>query len=240
MKIMIRSVSIVLLLILTSFSLMAQEKVKKIARPDIPGSFVLDFGLTRGSHIPANFSQGFWGSRTLNIYYLYPLRIAKSKFSLTPGIGLAFDRFKLVNKYTLSPQVNEDGTFSLVPVTDYYVDPKKSMIVTNYLEVPLGFRFDTNPDDLARSFSISIGARAGVLYDAFTKIKYRENGETKEIKDKQNHGLNTFRYGLYSRIGVGSFNWFFNYNLSPYFAKNTGPDQTNMTTLTIGISVNGF
>src|ERR1700712_1001187 len=74
-----RRFSVLLVLILASFSVFAQEKVKKIARPDIPGSFIVDLGLNRGSHTPANWRQGLWGSRTLNVYYQYPLRLLKSK-----------------------------------------------------------------------------------------------------------------------------------------------------------------
>jgi hypothetical protein len=238
--IMTRSVSVLLLLLFASISLIAQEKVKKVARPDIPGSFILDFGFNRGSHVPANFKQSFWGARTINLYYQYPIRILKSHFSVNPGIGSSFERFKLTNAYTLNPTHNDDGTYSLVSASDLHVGSYKSMIVTNYFEIPIDLRFDTNPEDRARSFSVAVGGRVGVLYDGFTKIKYKEEGIVKEIKDKQDHGLNKFRYGIYGRIGGGAFNFFTFYNLSPYFTNNKGPDRTTMNTLTIGISVNGF
>ncbi len=114
------------------------------------------------------------------------------------------------------------------------------MIVANYFDIPVEIRFDTRPDDIARSFNIAVGARAGVLLDAFTKIKYKQNGETKVIKDKQNHGLNDIRYGLYTRIGIGGFNWFFMYNSSSLFKTGEGPDMTTMNSFTAGISINGF
>jgi hypothetical protein len=243
---MIRSVSVLLLLTTLSFSVVGQEKTdktkpKKIARPDIPGSFVFDLGLNRGAHRPANFTQGFWGSRTINLYYQYPLRILKSHISFDPGIGFSFERYKLVNEFTLNPDANSDGSFSLVQANTLYNDPRKSMIVMNYLEVPLALRFDTNPEDRARSFSVSVGARGGILYDGFTKLKYKDtNNEVKEFKDKQNHGLNPYRYGIYGRIGGGAFNLFCYYTLSPLFASNKGPDLTKMNTVTIGISINGF
>ena len=114
------------------------------------------------------------------------------------------------------------------------------MIVTNYFELPVGFRFDSHPEDISRSFNITIGGRVGVLYDGFTKIKYREDGEKKTIKDKQFHGLNPYRLSLFSRIGVGGFHVFTYYNLLPLFEKNKGPQLTQMNTLTIGISIDGF
>ncbi len=238
-KIMIRRVFVLFWFVLVSISAWSQS-TKKVARPDIPGSFVVDFGFNRGRLTPPNFSQGFWGSRTVNFYYQYPLRIARSKFSFVPGIGLSLERFKLTNDYTLPRSKDPDGTYPLVPANTFYPGAYKSMIVANYFEMPVGFRFDTHPEDISRSLNISLGGRIGALYDGFTKIKYSEAGETKKVKDKQSHGLNTIRYGLYGRFGIGGFNIFTFYNLSPLFAPNKGPASTQMNTWTIGISVNGL
>ena len=237
--IMIRSVFVLLLSFLLSLPVLAQT-AKKVARPDIPGSFVFDFGFNRGRLAPLNFTQGFWGSRTVNLYYQYPLRIARTKFSFVPGIGLSMERFKLINNYTLNSFKDPEGTFSLALANIAYPGTYKSMIVTNYLELPVGFRFDSHPEDIARSVSIALGGRVGVLYDGFTKVKYSQDGETKTIKDKQNHGLNPFRYGVYGRLGIGGFNIFTFYNISPLFEKAKGPASTLMTTFTVGISINGF
>jgi hypothetical protein len=238
---MIRSV-FVLLLLLVSLLLTAQEKPKprKVARPDIPGSFVFELGINRSRKVPTNFVQGLWGSRTVNLYYQYPIQILKSKFSFVPGIGLSLERFKLVNDYTLNPNKEADGSFSLIQAGGLYPGAYKSMIVTNYFEVPLGIRFDTHPEDIARSFNVTLGARGGMLYDGFTKIKFKQDGETKEMKDKQFHGLNPYRFAVFMRIGGGGFNFFTYYNLSPLFEKNKGPLLTPMNTLTFGISINGF
>jgi hypothetical protein len=114
------------------------------------------------------------------------------------------------------------------------------MLVTNYFEIPIEFRYDTKPEDIARSFNVAIGGRIGILYDAFTKIKYNDLGETVKYKNKLNHGVNPIRYGVYSRIGIGSFSFFGFYNLSEMFEKDKGPEGTTMNTMTFGISLNGF
>ncbi len=114
------------------------------------------------------------------------------------------------------------------------------MLVTNYLELPVGFRYDTKPEDIASSISFEVGGRIGVLYQSFTKVKYTEGDETKKVFDEQNHGLNTLRYGIYGRFGIGGFNFFTFYNLSPMFYANKGPAKTDMNTYTFGISINGF
>lgn len=237
---MISKVLVVLLLVTTSHLALAQEKVQKVARPDIPGSFLVDIGVNRGVSSAEDFKQAFWGSRTLNLYYQYPLRFGRSKFSFNPGVGVSLERFKLKNNYSLNPVPDTEGTYALYNSDTVFSGVKKSMIVANYFEIPLEFRFDSKPEDVATSFNFAVGARAGILFDGLTKLKYKEDGETKILKNKQNHGLNPFRYGVYTRLGVGGFNLFFMYNLSPLFEKDKGPDKTTMSTFTTGISINGF
>lgn len=250
---MSRSLFALLTLFFVSFSLFAQEspvvqqkptvqaKPVKAARPNIPGSFMIDFGFNQGIKKPSNFSQGFWGSRTVNMYYQYPLRMGRSNFSFNPGIGGSFERWLFTNDYVLADTAtNSIGQFSLVPGKTFFEGIKKSMLVTNYVEVPLEFRFDTTPEDIARSFNVAFGGRVGYLFDSKMKVKYRDDSETKIMKDKQNLGLSQFRFAVYTRIGVGAFNIFGFYNLTPLFEAGKGPDQTTMNSYTVGISINGF
>jgi hypothetical protein len=236
-----RSLSVVFSLLLISFSLFAQEKPHKAARPNIPGSFMIDIGVNRALDKPENFKQGFWGSRTLNLYYQYPIRMGRSKFSFNPGIGAGMERWKFTNKYVLADTIkNSIDEYLLVQGSTFYSGIKKSMLIANYVEIPLEFRFDTTPEDIARSFNVAIGGRIGYLFDSKMKVKYKQDGETRIEKTKQNLGLTQFRYGVYTRIGVGGFNFFGFYNLSPLFEKDKGPDKTTMTSFTVGISINGF
>lgn len=219
------------------------ESKKRVYRPDIPGFFLVDFGFNSGLGKPANFVQGFWGSRTLNVYYHYPIRIPNSNFTFNPGAGFAFERFKFTNGYTLASQPGGDGTYALVQASNQLSGAAihRSMLVSNYFDImPLEIRFDTNKKDYSRGFNIAVGGRIGFLLESHTKIEYTLNGVSATQKDKQSHGLNSFRYGFYTRMGFGNFNWFWHYNLSPYFASAKGPDQTTMNTMTIGISINGL
>jgi hypothetical protein len=244
---MFRKISASFALLLIAFSLLAQEKKQRVKRPDLPGSFIIEFGFNRAQgSTPANFEQGFWGSRTLNLYYQYPIRLWSSKFSYRPSIGLSFERYKLTNNYTLTKRPIDNGTFALRKADDVangldMPNADKSMLIMNYLDfMPAELRFDTKPEDLARSIHVTAGVRLGWLFDTHTKVNYSINGEDITNKDSQQHGLNSLRYGFYGKVGIGSFGLFGYYNATPVFQENRGPDRTRMNTLTIGISLSGF
>lgn len=230
-----------LVIMLAGLAGYAQEK--KTFRPDIPGRISVEFGFNfKSGATPIDFDKSFWGSRTFNVYYQYSIRILKSKFSFVPGIGLSLERWKFSNNFTLPYKPDADGSYPLVDANVIFPGStiNRSFLVNNYLEAPIEFRFDTNPEDIARSFNVSFGARFGVLYDSFTKVDYTQNGEDKVNKDKQWHGMNKFRYGFYGRAGIGGFGVFAYVNSTPMFSTNKGPDYTTMNSVTIGIYVNGF
>ncbi len=243
-----------LLVVLCLISAAAFGQEKKVARPNIPGSFIVDLGVNRALNTDSTWKQGFWGSRTVNLYYQYPIRFGRSKFSFNPGIGLSLERWKYRNNAMLidtvelvsfpngapaDPQVEQFNLLS--PARVYGALANKSMLVTNYVEIPLEFRFDTRPEDIARSFNVALGGRVGYLFDAFTKVKYENaKGDNVKVKDKFPHGLNQIRYGVYARVGIGGFNWFAFYNLSEMFEEGKGPRGRAINTFTAGISINGF
>lgn len=240
----------------------SQKTEKTKGLPNMPGTIQLDYGFNRLTERPNNVRIGFWGSRTLNVYYLYDIRLGDSKFSVHPGIGFGFDRYKFIN-FRKSYRVNgrdttvarstptlvidnngnsrfEQAALSVYDAPDSLRAVRKSMLTTTYLDIPLEFRFSTNPYDPARSFKVAIGGRVGFLVNAHTKIKYADDGENKKIKDNQNFNLTPIRYSATLRMGVGNFSWFVHYNLNPLFEKDKGPARTEAGTYTIGISLAGF
>lgn len=245
--------SSIIFLLFVSFAYGQYDAVKKTARPNIPGTFLIDLGVNQAINPPKTWKQGWWGSRTVNFYYQYSIRFGRSKFSLNPGIGLSMERWKFTDGATLIDTVELDsypnGPASLQQVDQYnLLSPTrmypsladKSMLIANYIEMPIEIRFDTKPEDISRSFNVAIGGRIGYLYDSFTKVKYDYNGQTIKVKNKQNYGLNSLRYGIYTRIGIGSFTLFSFYNISDLFEKGKGPLGESFNTFTYGISINGF
>ncbi|HEY4653559.1 MAG TPA: outer membrane beta-barrel protein [Cyclobacteriaceae bacterium] len=205
--------------------------------PDIPGSIVLEFGFNQPLDAPDTFDIGFWGSRSVNVYYQLDKRIGSSKFSVHPGFGFSLERYKLKNNYTLAGTAESTA---LVPAADFYAGVKKSMLITNFVEIPVEIRFSTKPDDPGRSFKVSVGGRVGYLFDSFVKIKYSEDGETRKVKDKQNFNLSKLRYGAFFKLGAGNIGIVSYYNLSTLFDEGEGPEETEMSNFTIGISLSSF
>jgi hypothetical protein len=251
---------VLLTLVLIASSTFAQTTTKTTHRPNIPGSIILDFGFNAGINKPDLWKQGLLGSHSVNIYYQYPIRFGRSRFSFNPGAGFSFERFRWKNNiYLVNPVesgANQVEKYEFGAAKYQYPNPKKPILGTNYFEIPIEFRFDTKPEDISRSFNVAIGARGGWMFDSFMKIKYHDEGQNKKVKDDQNFGLTRLRYGVYTRVGIGALNFFVFYNMTPLFQKDKGPfDQgkiqepniiqggttgTTMNTITAGISLNAF
>lgn len=254
-----------LALLVTLCSGALAQTEKKTGRPDIPGTFVMDLGVNRLTEKPNDLKYGLWGSRTANVYYLYDIRIGKTKFTFHPGIGLGMERFKMQNFQQYLPSDTIDGVnptlmfdaqgnTTFVEAVRYIYDAdtlgqpnwsdsystKKTMLALNYLDIPMEVRFNTNPEDPARSFKVAIGGRVGYLINAHTKIKYKENGDLKKLKNHQDFNLSKFRYSVYMKLYMGNFNIFGYYNLNPLFEDKKGPSQTGASSYTIGISLASF
>jgi hypothetical protein len=265
---MSKKLAVLAFVITLSVPLMAQTTttpVKKAGRPDIPGTFTVELGVNRLTERPNNVKTGLWGSRTANLYYQYDMRIGKSKFSFHPGVGVGMERFKFLNylRYLpndtsklLSPTLIYDnvGNTKFVDAAHYMFDgdtlgqiswgssyrTKKSMLAATYIDVPVELRWNLKPEDPAHSFKIAVGGRVGYLLNAHTKIKYKEDGELKKLRNTQLYNLNRFRYSIFMKIYVGNFGLFGYYNLNTWFKDEKGPSKTQASVYTIGISLASF
>lgn len=214
---------------------------KRQARPDIPGIFLIEFGWSGLSSAPNEIDIANIGSRTVNFYYMYDFPIANSKFSFRPGIGLGLDRYKFEDDVTLANDIDVAGEDIIVvsPLTGF--DVSKTQLITNYIDIPLEFRFYTNPQDRKRSFRLGVGGKVGLRFSSLTKIKFEDDGENVKLKSKDSFGLNRFRYGVTGRVGFAGVNFFYYQSLSELFESGEGPAGTdNTTNFTVGISITGF
>lgn len=213
----------------------------KKGRPDIPGTFLIELGFNVLQDAPSLMDVSTIGSRTVNLLYFYDIQIGNSSFAVLPGFGVGLDRYKFDNDITLNADVDVDGNtvVSFSDISD--LNPDKSMLIANYFDIPLEFRFYANPGDKKRSFKVGLGAKGGVRFSSHTKLKYEENDETIKSKEKRDFELNRFRYGVTGRIGIGGFNVFYYQSLSQLFDDGKGPEGTvDTSNITIGLSFTGF
>lgn len=210
---------------------------KRAARPDVPGTFLIELGLNSLVDEPLLMENTVFGSRTINMYYFWDIEIGTTGLFFMPGVGLGLDRYKFDEDFTIVQDSDGEVSFSDISL----LEPDKSMFVTNYVDIPLELRYFFNRDDRKRSFNIGVGGKIGYLFASHTKVKYDEAGDKVKVKNKKEFGLNQFRYGITGRIGYGGFNIFTYYSLSNMFDKGEGPNTSDDTTnFTVGISLTAF
>jgi len=73
-------------------------------------------------------------------------------------------------------------------------------------------------------FRIGAGGYTAFRIASQTKFVYKENGDKQTDKDSSNIYLNNFRYGLRFQIGFRGVDLFANYDISPLFSKDRGPE----------------
>ena len=225
-------------LLLANFPVQAQ-------RPDLPGHLLLDVGLNVWNRSPVNLSLNTFESKTVNITYYYDLPLGNNGITFTPGIGVGLEKYSLKNNFTLTSFVDNSGVRSvqaepLADIVDDFIKFGKSKIGMNYLDIPLEIRYYASKTQYNKGFRMAIGAKIGVLYSSFVKYKFEDRGGSRRmVKDRQNLGLNRFRYGVQARIGFGGFGLFGFYELSNKW-QNAPQGGQNTKTLTIGISLTAF
>lgn len=220
------------------------QKTNSPARPDVPGTLLVDVGVNLlQNNAVGEMETGVWGSKTVNIYYLYDLRIGDSKFFILPGFGLGLDKYKFDENVTLEVPLDNPDTTVLTDLGTLFggnAGIKKSKLATNYFDIPLELRFYSDPDNISRSFKVGIGGKIGIMYSAHTKVNYELNDHENKLKHKQDLNLSRIRYGLNARLGFSSFNLYAYYGLNELFEDGKGPGATEASTLSVGLTINAF
>jgi hypothetical protein len=241
-------------LALTVFSLnqlLAQETETKPktpigGRPNIVSDLNIEFGFNLLNNRPADLETKFFGSRTINFSYQFPIQLGeKTGFTLNPGFGIGSDKleFSDAKNLFLNPTLGPESS-RLLPVKDIHgttIDLKKNNFTANYFEVPLDLRYHFNKNNYSKSFRVSVGAKVGMLYEAHSKIKYESStkGNVK-LKDTQNYGLEKFRYAISVKAGSPGFYVWSNFYLNDMWQAGRGPFSTEASQINFGLAVSVF
>ena len=178
-----------------------------------------------------------WYSRAINLYFTYDFALNEGKnFSFSPGIGIGTN----VVTHNSFFDVDDENVTVFTEAPDS-VDFNRNNLHTPYLDVPLEFRFRTNPDRFGRRWKAAVGLKGGYSFQAHTKYigQNPELASVNEIKFKEYRiqNLNNFWVGYTLRFGYGNFNIIGFVSQTTLFNKDRGP---GMRPFNIGISFNSL
>jgi hypothetical protein len=198
----------------------------------IPGNFVIDAGLGRLNNAPASMDLKTLDSRSLNLYFMYRLRIS-DHFSFHPGLGIGNERYSFSNNNHLAYSLVRGIAMAEVEGS------KRSVLAAHYLDIPVELRFAAGQG--RNTFKIAAGLKGGLLIDSKNKTRVElPDGKIVNTKVKQDFYLQRFRVAPYARIGYGAYHLFASYNLSSLFRNGNAPEGADINSFMLGISVVAF
>jgi Outer membrane protein beta-barrel domain len=206
------------------------------------GSLVIDWGLDSLSNNYSAMDTSVWSSRFINVYCLYNVRLGRSCFTISPGIGLAFDGYQFKDASSTLVRDDPSNRNTVFTKADDLL-PKgveciESSLDVRYLDfLALGTRFSTNSQYPKEGFFLALGLKLGILWHASTTMKYKEDDMVKVQTNVETFNLNPWRFGFHARLGWGRFGICYTQTLSDFFEEAKGPGKTTKKPCHLGISI---
>jgi Outer membrane protein beta-barrel domain len=222
---------LLILCFFTSFPALAQ--LAKLG--NLPGNFAFDLGFSQLNGAPSALNQRFFDSRSINVAYLYEVRLG-GKFTFHPGLGFGAEKYSFANSLGLAKNL------SRVELVEYVGNNgqdllNRSVLSTTYLDIPLELRFSSSTG--RKAFHLALGFKAGVLLASNNKLVYAKGapGDLSRTKNFSDFYLNPIRYGVYGRVGYSAYHLFAYYGLSEMFQSGKGPAAGAINPIMLGVSV---
>lgn len=181
-------------------------------------------GLSRGANFYLMLNKPFKGD---------------PRFSVAGGVGVGTS-----NIYFKKMTVDIAAGLPELPFTstDSTGSYKKYKLTTAFLEVPLEFRFSSNPYTPSKSVKVALGVKLGTMVNAHTKSKTLRDLAGKTLvnaveKINTKSYFNTTRFAATARIGYGNFSLFGAYGLTGLFKDGVA---ANMKLLQVGLTISGL
>jgi Outer membrane protein beta-barrel domain len=203
--------------------------------------FMVQYGVDGWPNLPDSINtSGF--SRHFNAYLMIdkPFR-SSPKFSLAFGLGIGSSNIFFSNTYINLKSNTAALPFTNVSKADHF---DKYKLSTSYLEVPLEFRFVTNPAQPDKGFKIALGIKGGLLISAHTKGKNLIDSAGRSLYDKayiskeyEKNFINNSRFALTGRIGFGHISLDGSYQISNFLKAAAGP---KINPYSIGLTLSGL
>jgi hypothetical protein len=181
---------------------------------------MLQFGMAGWGKPDEITTKGF--SRTFNGYFLFDFPFKSNpRLSVAVGPGVGTDNI-FFDKMTVDLNDRFGAKFTRDTITRY----KKHKLVTGYVEAPIELRYSTNPENMNKGWKFAFGAKIGTLIDAKMKSKIDLDATGTGgyyTKEKDRRYINSTRFALIGRVGLGNFSVFGSYTVTDFFKEGLGP-----------------
>ncbi len=149
----------------------------------------------------------------------YDFGFGTNKIGMVTGLGFEWSNYNFDKDFS----IRKDSIGVIQPFDLSFLGSiQKNKLSTTYVNVPLLLEIQIPGGK--KSVYISGGLIGGIKLGSHTKVVYRENGDKKKLKDKDDYNLTSIRYGFTARAGYRGLNLFATYYMTPLFEKNKGPE----------------
>jgi len=236
---------LILVAALAAFSLnttTAQDSLKVAAKKTKRDWSKIDLSGRSGDHFVIQFGADNWAvkpdsirtkgfSRHFNVYLMLdkPFK-TDPRFSVGIGVGIGSSNI-FFEKTTIDITGKASPNRLLFRNADSTNRYKKYKLATAYAEIPVEFRYTSNPENGNKSWKLALGVKVGTLLDAHTKGKEPQDkdgntlsGQGKVVeKEKSKRFFNSTRLATTLRIGYGHFSLYGAYQINSLIKDGFGP-----------------
>lgn len=172
--------------------------------------------LTPDYSYPDNFMNLNTGkSWNVNLNFIqYDQRLIGNTLGIVTGLGLQLNDYKFSGNHSIT----RDSTGSVVMLA--YADQlKMSKLNVGYLTLPVILEIHAG-----RSFYVAGGVIGSMKIRSYTKVKMYDQGKITKNKIKDDFAISPLQLSATVRFGIKELNLYANYNLTPLFQENKGPE----------------
>jgi hypothetical protein len=184
-----------------------------------------------------------WGSWYVAINSSHKFNLL-GPLSIDWGKGISWYNFKFQNPDARLVRMDHGAGFMEDPLGLANIRSKVTVSHLNMSLVPL-LDFGRSTRALSRrshdrfsfshlassGFRIGAGGYTGYRVGSYTKYVFRDE-RRQNVKERGSFYLNNWRYGIRGQMGIGGFDMFFNYDLSPLYR---GADSPNLQPFSFGV-----
>jgi len=169
-----------------------------------------------------------WGSWYVAINSIQRTRVGNN-FFLEWGGGVSWYNFKFEDDNILVQKDDAGVTFIRDETTGLAY--KKSKLTVSYINAQLIPMLDFGGgnhksrfwDNSHSAFRIGAGPYIGYRIGSYSKVKLKDDGDTKKDKEHDSFYIENIRYGMRVQLGFRNTDLFFNYDMNELFTEGKGP-----------------